>query len=225
MITFLRTFINTISTLERMLALSILFTMSFVTVRILYTGELTYIFYVWNTFLAVLPLLFSRALSRTDSFNFKAIVLMTCWLLFFPNAPYMVTDLFHYADRPPVPLWFDLLLVTTAAWNGLLLGIVSLMQVEQYLSLRLHTKWVQLATVTSCILCGYGVYIGRYLRFNSWDTITDPGRLLSTVSAHVFRPQEHGGTWAFTIAFGTMFGIIYFTLKQFSAKLTNTPSR
>lgn len=225
MIKLLRTCIRNISTFEKMLALSILFTMSFVVVRILYTGELTYCFYIWNTFLAVLPLLFSRALPGKDGFNVKTIMLITAWLLFFPNAPYMITDLFHYSDRPPVPGWFDLLLVTTAAWNGLILGIVSLMQVEQYLHDKLNPKWVQFIIITCCVLCGYGVYIGRYLRFNSWDTITDPGRLLYTIFTHICRPQEHPGTWAFTMAFGAMFGIIYFTLKQFNIKLANTPTR
>lgn len=213
--------LKNISSLERMLLVSISFTMLLLLTRFFYTRELTYGFYIWNTFLAVLPLLFSRSLIRLNNCNLKAIVLLACWLAFFPNAPYIITDLFHYEEKPPVPKWFDLLLVTTAAWNGLLLGIVSLMQIEQFLSRHLKEKWVKTFIGISFILCGYGVYIGRYLRFNSWDAVTAPQKLIYTFSHHILQPQEHIMLWAFTILFGTMFGIVYFTLKQFSVKLIN----
>lgn len=214
--------LKNISSLERMLLVSVSFTMLLLLTRIIYTKELVYGFYIWNTFLAVLPLLFSRSLIRQNRFNIRAILLLTCWLAFFPNAPYIITDLFHYSEKPPVPKWFDLLLVTSAAWNGLLLGIVSLMQIEQFLSGYLRQRWVKISLISSFLLCGYGVYIGRYLRFNSWDAVTAPQKLLYTFSLHVFRPQEHMMMWAFTFLFGTMFGIVYFTLKQFSEKLINT---
>lgn len=204
-----------------MLLVSISFTMLLLLTRFFYTRELTYGFYIWNTFLAVLPLLFSRSLIRLSSCNLKAIILLACWLAFFPNAPYIITDLFHYEEKPPVPKWFDLLLVTTAAWNGLLLGIVSLMQIEQFLSRHLKEKWVKILVGVSFMLCGYGVYIGRYLRFNSWDAVTEPQKLIYTFSHHILQPQEHIMLWAFTLLFGTMFGIVYFTLKQFSVKLIN----
>ena len=214
--------LKNVSSLERMLLVSVSFTMLLLLTRIIYTKELVYGFYIWNTFLAVLPLLFSRSLIRQNRFNLRAILLLACWLAFFPNAPYIVTDLFHYSEKPPVPKWFDLLLVTSAAWNGLLLGIVSLMHIEQFLSGYLRDRWVKISVIFSFLLCGYGVYIGRYLRFNSWDAVTAPQKLLYTLSLHIFRPQEHMMMWAFTFLFGTMFGIVYFTLKQFSTKLINT---
>jgi len=207
--------IKKISPLEKMLLVSILFNMLLLFVRFYYTKELTYGFYVWNTFLAILPLLFSRALLRLNRINLKATVLVVCWLVFFPNAPYMITDIFHYANMPPVPQWYDLLLVTTAAWNGLLLGILSLMQVEQFLSRHLHANWVKLTVITSFMLCGYGVCIGRYLRFNSWDAVVSPKMLVYTFATHFFQPQQHLMIWAFTLLFGTMFGIIYYTLSLF----------
>lgn len=203
-----------LTSLDKMLSLSILFTMLLLAIRCFYAQQLTYTFYIWNTFLAVLPFLFSRALVKMKAWNGKALVLLTCWLAFFPNAAYIVTDLFHYTDRPPVPQWFDLLLVTTAAWNGLLLGILSLMQVEQYLARHLQQRRVHLLVLISCLLCGYGVYIGRYLRFNSWHVFTHPGSLLYAVGSHVIKPHQHAGVWAFTVLFGSMFALTYFTLKQ-----------
>lgn len=200
--------------LEKMLSLSVLFTMALLAARCLYMQRLTYAFYIWNTFLAILPFLFSRALAAIRVWNTKALVLLLCWLAFFPNAAYIVTDLFHYTERPPVPAWFDLLLVTTAAWNGLLLGVLSLMQVEQYLQLHLRQKWVSVLVLVSCLLCGYGVYIGRFLRFNTWHVFTHPDRLLYAIGSHLVRPYEHARVWAFTVLFGCMFGLVYFTLKQ-----------
>ncbi|SFN32024.1 Uncharacterized membrane protein [Chitinophaga sp. YR627] len=207
--------IKYLSPLEKMLLVSVAFTMSLLTIRVLYTQELTYIFYAWNTFLGILPLVFSHILLRQHKYNIKALLLIGCWLAFFPNAAYLITDLFHYEEKPPMPKWYDLLLVTTAAWNGLLLGIVSLMQVEQYLLRHMRVRWVRRLVIISFILCGYGVYIGRYLRFNSWDAVTNPQKLLETFAGHLFLPHQHLSAWAFTLSFGAMFGIVYFTLKQF----------
>ncbi|HJU46036.1 MAG TPA: DUF1361 domain-containing protein, partial [Chitinophagaceae bacterium] len=188
---------------------------------IVYTRELTYGFYIWNTFLAVMPVFFSRQLIGLNKFSLKAALLIVCWLAFFPNAPYIITDLFHYTEKPPVPKWFDLLLVTSAAWNGLILGIISLMQVEQFLTRLLHQLWVKVIIITSFGLCGYGIYIGRFLRFNSWDVITNPGDLMYVSAHHILQPHEHTRTWGFTLLFAIMFGIIYFTLKQLRISTIN----
>ncbi len=203
-----------LSGLEKMMLFSIAFTMFLLGARIIYTNSLLYIFYAWNTFLAVVPIIFSRKLLVQTKLNFKSICLMMAWLLFFPNAAYIITDLFHYTERPPVPKWYDLILVTSAAWNGLLLGIISLMQVEAFLQKHLNGLWVKLSVFVFMLLCGYGIYIGRFLRFNSWNIITKPGTLFYTTSSHVFDPIEHWKIWCFTLLFAAMFCIIYFTLKE-----------
>ncbi|WPQ65570.1 DUF1361 domain-containing protein [Chitinophaga sancti] len=203
-----------ISPLEKMLGIAIAFTMALLVARVLRYHEYFYLFYTWNTFLGVLPLIFSRKLAGLSGINLRTVGVLACWLVFFPNAPYMITDLFHFHERPPVPLWFDLLIVSSAAWNGLLLGIISLMQVEHFLSRHVKGLWVKVIVVVSFILCGYGVYIGRFLRFNSWDAVTNPEALLFTIAHHLFKPYDHMGAWAFSIGFGGMFGIIYYTLQQ-----------
>ncbi|MBA4196890.1 MAG: DUF1361 domain-containing protein [Chitinophaga sp.] len=205
---------NKISSLEKMLLLSVAFSMLLLTVRIIITHELSYIFYAWNTFLAIVPLLFSRRLSKQLSFNFKAIVLIVCWLLFLPNAPYIVTDIFHYMKRPPVPMWYDLLIVMIATWNGLLLGFISLLQVEQFLTSYLKPFWVKASVIVSLILCGYGVYLGRFLRFNSWDILTNPDDLFFASARTIIHPHQSIKAWAFTFLFASMLSIIYFTIKQ-----------
>ena len=152
-----------------MLLLSIAFTMALLVVRFFYSGTSDYRFYGWNTFLAAIPYLASTQLLRCKKINATSISLLIGWLLFFPNAPYIITDLFHYEERPPVPYWYDLMLVISAAWNGLILGMISLMNVEIFLSRHLKPWLVKLSVFISFLLCGYGIFIGRFLRFNSWD--------------------------------------------------------
>lgn len=205
--------IKNISSVEKMLMLSISFTIALLAIRIWRTDELTYVFFAWNLFLAIVPFLFSRRLEHQAKFGFVSMLLIAGWLLFFPNAPYIITDLFHYKERPPIPKWFDLLIVTSAAWNGLLLGISSLMQVENFLAKHIKAIWVRLAVFSSMVLCGYGIYIGRFLRFNSWNIVTKPSTLVYTSAHHVLQPQDNLKVWGFTFLFAAMFGIIYFTLK------------
>ncbi len=211
-----------ISPVEKMLLLSISFTITLLAIRIWRTEELTYIFYAWNLFLAIVPFMFSRKLEGQAKFGFASMMLVAGWLLFFPNAPYIITDLFHYKERPPIPKWFDLLIVTSAAWNGLLLGIASLMQVENFLARHIRAVWVRLAVFASMVLCGYGIYIGRFLRFNSWNIVTKPSILVHASAHHILQPQDHLKIWGFTFLFALMFGIIYFTLRAMRNMVTET---
>ena len=163
-----------LSSLSRMLLLSVSFTMALLAFRMFRTHTLEYGFYVWNTFLAAIPYFCSNQLVHCKKINGVAILLLAGWLLFFPNAPYIITDLFHYEEKPNFPVWYDLILVTSATWNGLILGIVSLMRVEAFLSNHMKQVWVKLCVFASLFLCGYGIFMGRYLRFNSWDIVNKP---------------------------------------------------
>ncbi len=209
----------TFNSTEKMLALSVGFTMVLLAFRIFFSETLNYIFYAWNLFLALVPLLFSRKLQHHSQFSSVSIGLLLGWLLFFPNAPYVITDIFHFKERLPVPKWYDLLLVTSAAWNGMILGFISLLQVEQFLSRQFSR--IKVGTMICCFvfLCGYGIYIGRYMRYNSWDIITDPFRLIDETSDHFLNPIQHFRVWEFTLLFSVMLIIIYATLRHLS---TNT---
>jgi len=203
-----------ISPISKMLLLSIAFSMSLLLVRFYYSSTFDYSFYGWNTFLAAIPYVASTQLLKLKKMNVLAILLMLIWLLFLPNAPYIITDLFHYEKRLPVPYWYDLVLVISASWNGLILGMVSLMNVEKFLSRYLKPSWVTICELASLLLCSYGIFIGRFLRFNSWNIVTDPRVLVYTSAHHVLLPQHYSKLWGFTILFSVFLGIIYFTLKK-----------
>lgn len=200
--------------LQKLVAVSLGFTLSLLFVRALYTGNLTYSFYPWNLFLATIPLFFSGLLLKQKTLNYKSILLMGLWLLFLPNAPYLVTDIFHYQERPPVPMWFDLMLVVSGAWNGILLCMISMLRVEKFLRTRVKSKFIDAIMFALLVLCGYGIYIGRYLRYNSWDVITEPVSILKSSTHHVHHPLQNLNVWLFTFVFAVFLGIIYFTIKK-----------
>ena len=205
-----------LSNIEKMLIASVCFTLLLLAVRIAFAHQLMYVFYIWNLFLAAIPLLLSRRLQRQQKLTVKSYFLLAGWLLFFPNAPYIITDIFHYESRPPLPMWFDLLLVINAAWCGIILGLVSLLQVEQFLAKNLKSFWVNCCITFSLLLCGYGIYIGRFLRFNSWDIITNPVALFATSLQRVINPFDYKSTWGFTLLFGISLCLFYYTIKSFN---------
>jgi uncharacterized membrane protein len=200
--------------IESMLLLSVCFTLFLIGFRILYWHQLLFTFYIWNLFLAVIPLLLSRQLHKWQKFNIAIFPLLFCWILFLPNAPYIITDIFHFYERPPVPKWFDLLLVTSAAFNGLMLGMVSLIQVEHFLRKHLSSLQVNLSMLAIILSCAYGVYLGRFLRFNSWDIFTRTNALFHQLAGSLVCPRQHVSLWAFTMFFGAMIWIVYYTIKK-----------
>mgnify|MGYP001792027394 CR=1 FL=1 len=203
-----------ISAVSKMLLLSISFTMSLLLVRFIYSSTTDYSFYGWNTFLAAIPYMVSTQLLKLKKIHILTVIMLAVWLAFLPNAPYMITDMLHYEERLPVPFWYDILLVISAAWNGLILGLVSLMNVENFLSRHLKPVSVKLCVFMSLFLCGYGVFIGRFLRFNTWNVITDPRILAYSSAHHVLLPQHYSKLWVFTILFAVLLSVIYFTLKK-----------
>jgi hypothetical protein len=111
------------------LGLSLALSFALIAVRVLITRELLFVFLLWNLFLAAIPFFLSAALHLASKPP-KARLLLpvgVVWLLFFPNAPYLVTDLFHLEPRPGVPYWYDLALIMSCAWNGLMLAFASLL--------------------------------------------------------------------------------------------------
>jgi uncharacterized membrane protein len=210
-----------ITATNKMLILSVAFTMILLAIRIALTNSLTYLFFVWNIFLAIIPLVSSNYLLKQQKLGIKSIIIIFGWLFFYPNAPYIITDFFHYVERPPVPYWFDLLICISAVWNGLILGLISLIQVEAFLSRHLKPTIVKAIVLASFLLCGYGIYIGRFLRFNSWDIVTDIDGLFDASLQRIIHPFHHTSTWSFTLLFAVMMAVFYYTIKSISQIFIN----
>jgi len=130
-------------------------------------------FLFWNLFLAWVPWLLTLPLARVRT-PLLFWSLLAGWLAFFPNAPYLVTDLVHLKARPPVPHAFDVLFLATFAQAGCLLGWDSLARVHLALKERGGDRLAWAFVIASVLLCGVGVFLGRFERLNSWELVTNP---------------------------------------------------
>lgn len=184
--------------------------------RTVYTGTPMFLFLNWNLFLAFVPWAVSGLLMiRPGWQNSKpaALTVMAIWLLFFPNAPYILTDLFHLQASVGIPKWFDLILILSFAWTGLLYGLLSLADIEKVLIRWMHPVMVHATSILLLFAGSFGVYLGRFLRWNSWDVVTNPGEILSDIADRLANPTSHPGTWGMTILLGVFLTLTYYSMR------------
>jgi uncharacterized membrane protein len=200
--------------------LSSLLALALFAARVLQSRSGAYSNLVWNLFLAWLPFLFSllaATLFTRNQRNWPVLVLPgALWLIFFPNAPYIVTDFLHLEDRPQIPLWYDILMLATFAWTGCFLAIASLrtMQfiVKRYLGW--YMSWVFAGAALA--LCGFGIYLGRFSRWNSWDLFSSPKSILRELAVNVIDPFSNLQFTGFTILFTAFLFVCYLTFMSVS---------
>lgn len=183
--------------------------------RVWYTGNLRFAFLVWNLFLALVPLLLSSwILVRLKDSPRKLWLPSLAWLLFLPNSFYILTDLFHLDMNKQVPLWFDLAVLLSFAGNGLLLGIVSIRQMETVFFRLTQKRPAFLYLLPLMFLNGLGIYIGRYLRFNSWDIISDPLQLSRDLVYLFLHPLRYRFDWSMILCYTILLTLVYEAAKR-----------
>lgn len=206
--------------------LSVSIPVTLTAIRMCLTHTTDYGFYFWNLFLAFIPLLASTCLSENSSIlSLRNSICLACWFFFLPNAPYLITDIMHYEARPPVPVYLDQVIVYSAAWNGLLMAYVSIMRVERWLLLRYKNCPVNMMVIALFLLCGLGIFLGRYQRWNSWDVVVQPIALAKDILIRIVRPQQYKTTWAVTILFGALLSSGYFLLKKLPSLVAKETSK
>ncbi len=203
------------------------FAMLLLIMRLTFSSSANYIFLAWNLVLAWVPFVAALGLTYMQSHRFRwpgAIALLCLWLLFLPNAPYIITDFLHLRPRAGAPYWFDISLITAFAWNGLLLGFTSIKLVHKFLEERFSKK-VSLASILfALLLCGFGVYLGRYERWNSWDIISDPFSLAADIMNMIVHPFRHPRMVGMTLMFFAFMTIGYFTINSIGNLNKNQPA-
>jgi uncharacterized membrane protein len=192
-----------------------------VAVRVAHTGSVHFGFLLWNLFLALVPLALSTlAVSlAAHERTVLAIASLTAWLLFYPNAPYMLTDLIHLRARVEMPLLYDAALLATFAACGTLIGAVSLRDahniVTRWRGARVGWAFASFAIVSS----SFGIYLGRFGRWNSWDIVTQPAHLLTDVLGRVGHPLHHPRTWAVTAFLSLFSGAVYLAFRSLTLRI------
>jgi uncharacterized membrane protein len=192
--------------------------------RIVVTGSPAYLFLPWNLFLAFVPYGITGRLMQNIAVmesGPKLFFVLAIWLLFIPNSFYIITDLFHLSHIDLAPKWFDLLMIFSFAWNGILYGIISLRRVELIVSLQGGKKFTVPLVFTVMWLSAFGMYIGRFLRFNSWDVITDPFSLAAEITNLILHPLQNGWAWGMTSLYSVFMTVFYFTLKKLAEIFIN----
>jgi uncharacterized membrane protein len=151
--------------------------------RIYMVHNYTYIFLIWNLFLAWLPLWFADMVHKNYFGAARSMpVILICgffWIIFFPNAPYIITDLIHLDGRHQVPIWFDALMIFSFALTGLLTGYISLFFIHSVLEHRFSRTIGWISVCFMMLLSAYGIFLGRVKRFNSWDILSKPVYLVN----------------------------------------------
>jgi len=179
-----------------------------IAVRVGYSGRVTYVFLVWNLFLAVVPAVAAALFVRARS-TFARITSFVIWLAFLPNAPYIATDFIHLRPRPGIPLWFDIALLLSCAATGIFLAFTSLADVQGVVSERWGNGVAWSFSLAVLVLCGFGIYLGRFLRWNSWELITEPVAKASYLTASALHPLEHPRTFGVTAIYGITLALGY----------------
>lgn len=189
--------------------------------RAFYTGTRVLLFLNWNLFLAFIPWALTSLSALRPAIKqsrLRTALLLFAWLLFFPNAPYILTDLFHLRMRLAMPIWYDLLLILSFAWTGLLFGFLSLWDIENILRSRIRPALVTAISTLFLFIGSFGIYIGRYLRWNSWDIFTDPLELMYDIGDRFMNPFVYPGSWGMTLFMGIFLNMLYWSFHLIVSK-------
>lgn len=194
------------------LVLLSLFAVALSSYRMLATGTIHLWFLAWNLFLAWVPVLFAWLFYRRTLngllWSWQTSSLFAVWLLFLPNAFYLVTDFIHLRTYSDIGMVYDVVLLATYTIAGFVLGYTSLYMVHLRAMRQYGARGHWIAGV-ALLLSGFAIYLGRYLRWNSWDVITNPLGLLFDVSDRIVNPVEHPLTFTTTLLFFGFLSVLY----------------
>jgi uncharacterized membrane protein len=188
--------------------------------RMAYSNTNDYSTLIWNLGLAWIPFMFaSIAYVVSWSRRLLFLVLPVCafiWLIFFPNAPYILTDFQHlstYSNTAPV--WYDVLMLIWFAWTGLLLGLVSLHFMQEIVTRAFGRTSGWLFTILVTALSSVGIFLGRFYRWNSWDILGDPMPIAHDIWGWLRHPFSNLRVYGFTLLYTALFLFVYLAIHAF----------
>jgi uncharacterized membrane protein len=187
--------------------------------RFIYTRSLTYSHVLWNLMLAWAPLpLAWLATRRSPQPAISRCLTGAGWLLFLPNAPYLITDLVHLRPTGQIPLLYDGVLLFSLGLAGLAVGITSVDWMERGVAGRLGQSMGRAFALASLAAAGFGVYVGRFLRWNSWDALIRPAALARELLGYAIHPIRHWQAWATAGLFALLLVSAYLPMVSFTGR-------
>lgn len=194
--------------------------------RVIATDSNRYWFLFWNLLLAWVPVLLAwlllKKLQKQSWTSITPILLTISWLAFLPNSFYLMSDLIHLHSAGDIGILFDAVLFLSCIWNGVVAGILSMVWVHKALLKRFSTSTAEIIMCAVMLLVSFAIYLGRSLRWNSWDLVANPAGLLFDVSERVINPLDHPQvfvtTFTFFILIGSMYLVIWNFLQTISTK-------
>lgn len=207
--------------LLRILVLSSIFSVSLFLVRAINQQTLEYWYLNWNLLLAWLPLLFSvvlvKRLRSSRWLTWQNSTLSVLWLGFLPNSFYIMTDFIHLQHTLNDTLLYDVVLLLSFTLNGLLLGYISTFMIHDELKKRFSNNTTNMIIAGIFLACSFAIYLGRYLRWNTWDVLINPAGLLFDVSDRFINPGAHGQTFSTTALFFVFITGTYIVARELVA--------
>ncbi|MFO0920629.1 MAG: DUF1361 domain-containing protein [Candidatus Saccharimonadales bacterium] len=186
--------------------------------RVIDSGGFRYWFLLWNLLLAWLPLVFALTLTlRLKTTRLKDtvnILLIILWLGFLPNSFYLVSDLIHLQITAEVSVLYDAVLFMSFIMNGFISGYLSVYFVHTALIKRLGVQTAHYFIGFVFLLCGFAIYLGRVLRWNSWDLFLHPTSIAFDVSEQVVNQAAQSRASVTTLSFFILTGGMYLALWQ-----------
>jgi uncharacterized membrane protein len=197
-----------------------------IVVRVVYSGNNDNAELVWNLFLAWIPFLVALQVYegyRRGAARLYLLLGGVLWLLFFPNAPYIVTDFKWLTSSSGAPIWYDVVLISAGAWAGLLLGFISLYLMQAVMRRALGALSAWLFVLAALVLSSFGIYLGRFQRSNSWDVLVSPRSFAGDVFTQLNDPNEYARVVAVTVLFTAFLGATYLVFYSFVRATVREP--
>lgn len=195
-------------------------------IRVLGSESFRYWFLFWNLVLAWVPLLFAALLARrlrtARWLAWQNMLLSVLWLSFLPNSFYIVSDLIHVHITGEINILFDVVLFTSCIFNGYVFGFMSVYLVHKALLRRLRPHRAHLLIAGILLACSFAIYLGRYLRWNSWDVLLHPFGILFDVSDRIINPAAHPQTFLTTFSFFMLLTGMYYVIYEVARLLVGS---
>lgn len=181
--------------------------------RIILTGTTRYSFIPWNLLLAWVSLALAaglyRGLRHRPWLSWQNIVLSLSWLAFLPNTWYVLTDFIHVVPNGEISQLYDVVMISLLVFVGFALGFAGLFLVHRELLNRIGALRSYLIIELIILFCSFAIYLGRDLRWNTWDVITNPGGVLVNVSDSVVDPLGNQRAFNVTVLFFILISLVY----------------